>query len=345
MSKIKDIIQELNLNEMQLKDKEIQKFALAVAYRKQTGDWIQFWNGNGYCEINKKDGTQITTVLTDEEFKPEFPLNCDMNISTKCFNNCPFCYEGCSPFGTHADIKKFINDKNSFLYTLHPGTELALNGNEPLHPDLELLLKFCKERDILANLTVNEKTLLKNTDKLDKWLNEGLIHGIGVSPSLYSDEMIEWCKNHPTSVLHTIAGITSKNDYTKLMDKGLKILILGFKDCGFGFEYKNNLNDIIESKIDYLKNAVIEFTKYFKVVSFDNLAIEQLNPKSWLTEKQWQSFYRGDDGHHTLYIDLVNETFAKNSIQPKSNHYKLRNDIVQMLEIVQHSELDDFWGN
>ena len=345
MNKIKDIIQELNLNEMQLKDKEIQKFVLAVAYRKQTGDWIQFYNGNGYCEINKKDGTQITTVLTDEEFKAQFPLNCDMSISERCNMGCKFCYLECTPEGKEADIKKFIEDENSFLYTLRPGTELAINGNEPLHKDLNMLLEFCKERDILANLTVNEVTLTRNIKTINEWLEEGLVHGIGVSPSIYSDTMIQWCKEHPTSVIHTIAGITTAEQYTQLKDQGLKILILGYKEFGRGVDYNLFLGDKVSNNIQWLKENILELTEHFEVTSFDNLAIEQLDMENKLDEKTWTSFYRGDEGSHTMYIDLVNETFAKNSIQPKSNHYKLRNDIVQMLEIVQHPELDEFWGN
>lgn len=345
MSELKNIIEELELTEEQLKDKEICNFAMQYAYRKQQGDWIQFKNGNGICEINRKDGTQITTVLTDEEFEAQFPLNCDMSISERCNMGCKFCYLECTPNGKEADIKKFIEDENSFLYTLRPGTELALNGNEPLHEDLPLLLEFCKERDILANLTVNEMTLLKNKQSIELWLEEGLIHGIGVSPSMYSDNMIDWCKEHRTAVLHTIAGITTAEQYTQLKDQGLKILILGYKEFGRGVDYNLFLGDEISNNIQWLKENVLELTEHFEVTSFDNLAIEQLDMKGKLSEETWSSFYRGDEGSHTMYIDLVNETFAKNSIQPKSNHYKLRNDIVQMLEIVQYPDLAEFWGN
>ena len=336
MGRMKDIMMELELTPEQCNDKDINKFALAVAYRKQTGRWYQYWNGNGYCELNKDTGTMITTVLTDEEFKPEFPLNCDMNISTVCLNGCPFCYEGCSANGKHADIMKFLRDENSFLYSLHEGTELALNGNEPLHPQLEDLLIFCKKRGIVANLTVHENTLLMHKSTLMFMLKNKLIHGIGISPSKYSDEMIEFCRDFPTAVIHTIAGITTEENYTKLKNKNLKILILGYKDFGRGIDYKAATGiDTISNNINWLKENVKDFTKYFDVVSFDNLAIEQLNPREWLTEEQYEKFYRGDDGHHTLYIDLVNETFAKNSIQNKTNHRKLLTDIRDMLQVVQ----------
>lgn len=335
MGKMKDIVIELGLTPEQCKDKEISKFALQVAYRKQTGDWHQYWNGNGYCEINKKNGTMITTVLTDEEFKPDFPLNIDMNISTVCTNGCPFCYEGCSANGKHADIKKYINDKNSFLYSIHEGTELALNGNEPLHPDLELLLKFCKERNILANLTVNENTLILHKSKIKCFLEEGLIHGIGISPTKYSYEMIEFCRDYPTAVIHTIAGITSPEQYECIKDKGLKILILGYKTFGRGIQYSNKYDNEIINNINILRDNCLDMIKHFKLVSFDNLAIEQLNVKNKLNEKDWSKFYRGDDGHHTFYVDLVEEKFAKNSIQPRGDRQDLLDNVSTMLKIIQ----------
>lgn len=335
MVNIKDIIEELNLTKEQLKDKNIQKFIVDVAFRKHSRDWYQYWNGNTYCEINKKNGTCITTVLTDEDSNMEFPLNCDMNISNRCNMGCAFCYQGCTKTGKHADIKKYIENKKSFLYSLHKGTELALNGNEPLHPDLELLLKFCKKRGILANLTVNEQTLYNNEKKLDRWLKDGLIHGIGISPSLWNTKLVDFCKEHPTAVIHTIAGITTPKQYECLKDKDIKILVLGYKTFGRGNSYIQQFENGVMSNIHWLSENIKDFVNHFKVVSFDNLAIKQLEPNKWLSKEQWQKFYRGDDGHHTLFIDLVDETFAKNSVQPKENHKAILNNIRDMLAIVK----------
>lgn len=341
MGIFKEIAAELNLTSEQCKDPEIGKFGMQVAYRKQTGDWYQYWNGNGYCELNKKDGTMITTVLNDEPFVAEFPLNCDMNISNNCCIGCEFCYQGCTKDGQHSNIKKFIEDKNSFLYSLREGTELALNGNEPFHPDLELLLNFCKERHIITNLTVNEISLIAHMEQIEKWLDNGLIHGIGISPKTYSPIMIDWAAKHPTAVIHTIVGITSDTQYKAMYDKNIKILILGYKDFGRGILYKEDEAVYIKTKTKWLKDNVKNFIAYnkkkskFAVVSFDNLAIEQLNPKAWLSDKQWETFYRGDDGSHTLFIDLVRETYAKNSVQDISNHKPLLNDIRDMLKDVQ----------
>lgn len=337
MSGLKDTIIELSITDEQLKDKDISRFIVEYTIRANSDVWIQFKNGNGICEMNILDGTQITTVLGDGDFKAEFPLNCDVNISNNCCIGCDFCYQGCTPQGKHSNIKKFIEDKNSFLYSLHEGTELALNANEPFHPDLELLLQFCKERNIFANLTLNEISLLAHMEQVEEWLDKKLIHGVGISPKNYSPLMLDWVSKHSTAVIHSIVGITSDTQYKSMYDKGIKVLILGYKDFGRGITYKEDESEAvyIKTKTSWLKENIKDFVNHFKVVSFDNLAIEQLNPKEWLTDKQWNTFYRGDDGTATLFIDLVAETFAKNSVQPKENHKPIMNDIRDMMKEVQ----------
>lgn len=333
--KLMDKIIDLNLTVGQLEDKEIQEFVIQSALREKSGNWIQYWNGNGYIEINKINGTSIRTILDDKPYVAEFPENIDMEISNKCTNGCSFCYANCTPEGKDADINKFIEDKNSFLYSLQPGTELALNGNEPLHPQLFNLLNFCKERQILANLTVHENTLIKNRHLLEFWLDSRYINGIGISPCSYSEEMINFCKAHPTSVIHTIAGITSPIEFNLLKDNSLKILILGYKTFGKGEEYKGKFSKKIEENILWLKDNLSSFQNNFEVISLDNLAIIQLQPETWLPKDTYSKIYRGDDGSHTFFIDLVNETYALNSMQSKENHEYLLSDVKDMLKNIQ----------
>lgn len=54
-------------------------------------------------------------------------------------------------------------------------------------------------------------------------------------------------------------------------------------------------------------------------ISFDNLALKQLDVKSLLSEKEWNQFYMGDDGLEdeqtsaSMFVDMVERKFAKNS--------------------------------
>ena len=61
---------------------------------------------------------------------------------------------------------------------------------------------------------------------------------------------------------------------------------------------------------DNLKNII----PHFKVISFDNLSLNQLEVKRLLTPNQWEEFYGGDDGTFTFFINLVEGYFAKNSL-------------------------------
>ena len=215
-----------------------------------------------------------------------------------------------------------------------------MNGNEPLHPELDLLLTFLKERGIIANLTVRENTLLKHKKQIERWMKDGMLHGIGISPSDYSDKMIKWCQKHSTAVIHTIAGITTVAEYEKLQKAGnLKILILGYKDFGRGQLYKDYVGDAdIQDKITWLSKNWQSFVNYFNVISFDNLAIKQLKVKDNMSPIKYKQFYRGDDGSHTMFIDLVNETYAMNSMQERENHKPLTNNIKEMLKDIHNQK-------
>ena len=54
----------------------------------------------------------------------------------------------------------------------------------------------------------------------------------------------------------------------------------------------------------------MELAKAFDIISFDNLALEQLDIKSKLPDSMWQEFYQGE---HSFYINAVDQYFAPSS--------------------------------
>ena len=279
-----------------------------------------YWNGN-YSVVVLNDGTKIRTTKATE-FIPDFAENCDVKITDKCDGGCPFCYEGCTPKGEHA----ILFDENNkpiqkWLTELHQGTELALNGNDLSHPDLQKLLEYLKSKGIITNITVNQKHFMQKADILKKWCDDKLIYGLGVSLSDSADEKFyETLKDFPNAVIHTIVGILSYTDFYQMRNRGLKILILGYKDLGRGTDYKKIAKDKLTYNIHWMKSEGLkEIMSSFKVVSFDNLALEQLDVKKVLfehREKGWKQFYMGDDGQFTFYIDAVKQQYAKDSCVP-----------------------------
>ena len=267
----------------------------------------RYKNGN-YMVTLLSDGTKIRENDLDF-FEPEFAENCDVKITDKCDGGCAFCYEGCTPNGKHGDI---LNPK--FLDTLHPYTELAINGNDLSHPELPVFLQKMIDKHIIVNMTVNQVHFERHYPFIRFLVEQGAIHGLGISLREPTEEFINKVKDFPNAVIHTINGVLSAKDYEMLKDNNLKVLILGYKHLRRGVDYYNNNEDIVEKNMHWLYDNLEEMLKHFNVVSFDNLAIEQLEVKRLLSEEKWETFYMGDDGNYTFYIDMVEGVFARNSL-------------------------------
>ena len=279
-------------------------------------------NGN-YNVTIFDDGTKIRENKEDY-FEADFPECMDIKITNFCDMGCKYCHENSSVKGEHGDI---LNAE--FIDTLRPFTELAIGGGNPLsHPDLMEFLKKLKEKKIIANMTVNQTHF-----QLHQNVINDLIKGLGISLTNPSDEFIEQVKQYPNAVIHVIAGVVTLEQLKKLSDNGLKILILGYKEFRRGEEYYQEHSDTVNKNIEDLKEALPTLIEKFKVVSFDNLAIEQLAVKNLMSEDEWNEFYMGDDGKFTMYIDMVNKQFARSSTSKV--RYDLKSTIDEMFRTVK----------
>ena len=266
-------------------------------------------NGNYLVKINDHDGTK-ERITMDDNMHPDFPENIDITISTRCNGGCDYCYMGCEKNGTHANLLCW-----SFWDSLQPYTEVALNGNDLTNPELEALLIKLSARHIFVNMTVNQIHFIQHFDKLLEWKCRKLIWGLGVSLKEASKQLVDKMNNFGSdAILHTIAGIITKDDIEYLSNRNIKLLVLGFKLRGRGKDYYNVNGNVVARNIGWLKQNIINIIPKFGVISFDNLALEQLDIKSQISNNQWNSIYMGDDGEFTFYIDLVKGTYAKNSI-------------------------------
>lgn len=286
---------------------------------------------NGNYEVTLyNDGTKIRQNDLNN-LTPEFAESIDCMISTYCDNECPWCYANCSKTGVHGDI---LNA--TFFDTLHPWTEIAIAGNDLTHPDLIPFLEKMKKKNIIVNMTVNQKHFEAKQDTIRKLYSAKLIHGLGVSLVKPTYEFIKLIKQYPNAVIHTIAGVTNINDYRLLAFNDLKILILGYKDIGRGKKfYEENYN--IDSDMTILKAWLKRMVdgNWFNVMSFDNLALEQLNVRSLLSDDEWNGFYMGSDGNYTFFIDLVEKKFAKNSMMSDDKKHDLLDNVDDMFQVIR----------
>jgi hypothetical protein len=283
-------------------------------------------NGNYQVDIYN-DGTKIRATLNENDtcFKAQFPESMDVKITNFCDMGCEWCHENSTIQGLHGNI---LNAK--FIDSLRPYTEIALGGGNPLsHPQLVEFLQVLKEKKIIANMTVNQKHFMSNRKLIEKLVDEKLIYGLGISFTSYDEELIKSVRQFPNAVLHVINGIVSLNDVEKMYDKNLKILILGYKMFRRG---SNFYSELVENKKKEMFDKLPEVLEHFNVVSFDNLALKQLDVKRLLSEDEWNEFYMGSDGSHTMYIDLVDQNFALNSTSHIA--FALRDTIDEMFAVV-----------
>ena len=286
----------------------------------------EYQNGN-YRVTLYTDGTKIKRT-EDDLFQADFPDSMDLKITNFCDLACPMCHENATTLGQHADLSA------DFLDKLHPGTELAIGGGNPLsHPELLPFLEKMKARGIICNLTVNEKHLKEYRAQIEALLQEKLIWGLGISLQEYCEATLEFAKRNPNTVLHLICGMIKKEELSSLFDKELKILLLGYKRFGRGVSY---YSPKIGARICEMRHILPDILPRFAVVSFDNLAIEQLQLKKALTEDTFESMFMGEDGDATMYVDLVKREFALSSTAKE--RYPLLDTAEEMLFFLHHQK-------
>lgn len=269
-------------------------------------EWASYSNGNYNVFINLLDGTKIR-LNNEDKLVPEFAESIDLNITNKCNIGCPYCYQGCTKDGRHADLQTW----DAFIDSLPKYTELAINGNDLDHPLLEGFLMELRKKEVIANITVHQDVFTDPVlaGKLDTWFRLRLINGVGVSVNKPTENLIriiDFLKIN-TLVLHVIAGVFDERQHNMLRGNNLKLLILGYKDMNRGYAYRINKKNCVTDNIAWLRNNIGNMINDYAAIGFDTLAVEQLG----LNKES--KYYMGDDGEYTFFVDLVSGEYAKSS--------------------------------
>lgn len=306
-----------------------------------TTELYRYQNGN--CDVTiLSDGTKHRTYAGAAE--PVCPESIDLKITNYCDAGCRFCHEQSTVHGKHADLEtiKWI------VKGLPSGVEIAIGGGNPLsHPRLPEILRVIKDAGLIANLTIHNDHVwqaLSYGDCYDgkpydlrKLQRDGLVHGIGISGMtstyrLHGETQYVGDVQLPPPlnnvVLHCIVGVTNPVELA-MSNKGFPVLVLGFKQFGFGVQY---FNEDVKDKIHEWKYWIASIIRN-NTVSFDNLALKQLGVRQYLTDEEWDLQYMGDDGRFTMYVDAVTSQYA---ISSTSQRYRFLRDKTTIESMFAH---------
>lgn len=284
----------------------------------------RYRNGTYDVTIDDTDGTKIRDSGENDSFVAEFPESIDLNITDACSVGCPFCYRNCTSAGANASLQ----DVSDIVSTMHPFTEVALGGGSPIeHPRIDEILEECRSRNVFSNITVHRTHFMENLGRIDGWAESRLVFGVGCSADGYYDDVASECASRGNVVVHLIAGIVRPCDIAKYAVRGCKLLILGYKNMG---------RASVESVPDMSETArvvgdIVSGRIRCKVVSFDNLALEQLGIRRLIGEDRWNGMYMGDDGvdgaltSASMYVDAVSHVYARNSLTKSVHAYDPHN--------------------
>lgn len=284
-----------------------------------------YTNGNTKVSIYD-DGTKVREY--EGEPVVAHPESMDIKITNYCDGGCQWCHEKSTIKGRHADLDRLLG----VIDGLPAGVEIALGGGNPLtHPGLFPFLLTLKSRGLIANMTINQRHFAPYRKDIERLISEKLIHGLGISYSqgVYQDDIAPFIKMTNNIVFHTIMGVNTVSVIDDLYEfvarnggDKTKILILGYKDYGLGKGYLSSNKDAIDTtKLQWYRYLATYFNKPNLTLSFDNLAIEQLNLKRFFTDKSWNKFYMGNEGQYTQYVDAVNQQYAICSVDPNRKSF------------------------
>lgn len=318
-----------------------------MSHTVKVEEFHKYVNGNYEVMISSDTGTKIRDNHRDDNlFDAEFPECADICITSYCDRGCPFCYVSSGKDGKDAPFEAM----KPVLNTFRPWTEVALGGGSPiLHKELVKILEFLKTKNVLPSITVHWTHFVDKFQTLKELCDKKLLYGVGVSAANYSAEVSDLINKNgfDNAVIHTIAGITEVEDMSKYAEAGNKILVLGYKNMGRGLKNREEYDRDVQVRIDELRAwmaAAIHDEIFSNVVSFDNLALKQLGIKDILTGDQWQQTYMGDDGvdgemtSASMYIDFVNRTFSRNSVNANKHDIGDIVDVKDMFQILKKGD-------
>jgi organic radical activating enzyme len=285
-------------------------------------------------------------------FYAKTPELMDLKITDKCFNDCEFCYMNSNSDGEHAETKNVENILN-LLADLEV-FEVAFGGGDPsIHPDIKELIKYAFSKNIIPNITINShdnKWLFNNWEFLSKYVGaiglsvgkfkfcnnlnyyipdllNKIEHLINVFPMNINIHLCYWqlTKKEIISVLKKIYKKSFiLNPYNNPNIKDIKLLLLGYKDCGRKFKVITDEHKMLDIMNEFMKKNPSLFLNN-KAFSIDTLFAKRTY--SQLLEMGVSKFsFELIEGFTSGYIDCVDNKQYRASYLKDDNQSIMKYD-------------------
>lgn len=274
-----------------------------------TTNILHSYNDGDFRVSIYSDGTKTRTGFG----KATFPESMDVKITNWCDGACKWCHEGSTKRGVHGDLSQVTR----LIKQLPSGVEIAIGGGHPLaHPSFDNFVTELSSIGIICNVTINEKHFADCLPRIERLIEDKKIIGVGYS---YNTRPCLWKYEHLVS--HVIIGVSNRDELKNIVSVNNKVLLLGYKDFGRGSKYTEDNGIVVTENISSWYRGLFSAARDAHL-SFDNLAIKQLKPERLLSDEDYESFYMGNDGSHSMYIDAVKNEYGINSTSVKRMQFK-----------------------
>jgi hypothetical protein len=186
------------------------------------------------------------------------------------------------------------------ISTMTTGTECNIEGGNLFKfPDFLEILKLLHDQGIITNVTIDISTIKEHKDLIEDLIKTNLIFALGISIQYYphvDKEDIKIVDSFGSNVvIHATAGHIDKHTLPILT--GRKVFIHGFNPSPKVKAMLEKFEKQINKNILWLKKKVSALQSMCLSISFDKLAISQLNPERVLklSEEQYDDLFNDND--------------------------------------------------
>lgn len=214
-------------------------------------------DGKYIVMFDRNHGSKVRISLgsdAPEYTKSTYPELVDLKITDWCDAGCKFCYQGSTPKGKHASLKTI--ERILDMLVEMSVFEVAIGGGEPTaHPDFAKILKMITERGMIPNFTTYSMKWVDDADIFEA-VHE-CCRGIGVSCLNVSDvekannlyrKTFSYNVSRPKVTAHHVFGSVPMQKTVEIIEAAsrfyIPLLLLGFKETGFGKTYRRHDDDV-----------------------------------------------------------------------------------------------------